>query len=405
MADSAAKAGDTTGQRAGAARFLASEALGSLGDLGTFIPIVVGLTQVAGLDPGSILVFAGLAHIVTGLVFRIPLPVQPMKAIAALAIAGALTGPQVAVAGLTAGGAVLVMGALGLTRRLSRVVPTAAVRAVQAAVAAKLALTGLRMAFLRPGEWTLRPALGADGLVLAAAALGAAVLLRKRPLWMALALVAGGLATALAAHPGLLGQVHLTVWRPEWSLPGQSAVAGVWLGGLPQLPLTMLNSVLAVSLLSGQFFPERKAAAGTGRMAVSVGLMNLLACPFGGMPMCHGSGGLAAQYSFGARTGVSMIMLGSAKLLVGLFLGGFALAWLQAFPAAVLGVFLIVAGAALGRASRCWETRPTLVVAIVTLAVYFGTRFLVLGFAAGWLAAVILARMRAHDPAAGEEAA
>lgn len=390
--------------RAVSARFLLGEAAGALGDLGTFVPIVVGMTQIVGLDAATVLVSAGLMNILTGAAFGIPIPVQPMKAIAALAIAGAMTAPQVGMAGMTAGALMLLMGALGLISWLDRVVPRAPLRGLQMAVAAHLAVAGIRLSLYGHQGSGLRAFWGADGLLLAAVALGLVVVLYRRPLWMALGLVALGLAGALLKEPSLLQGVRVTLWRPAWVLWDSSALSGIWLGGLPQIPLTLLNSVLAVSVLAGHLFPDSRRATRPARIAISVGLMNLLACPLGGMPVCHGSGGLAGQHRFGARTGTSMVMLGSAKLLVGLLLGGVALAWMRAFPSSVLGVFLVVAGAALARASCCWTTRQSLVVAAVTVAVHLASGLLLLGFAAGWAAHLLLPKEQDPPQATPTEA-
>jgi MFS superfamily sulfate permease-like transporter len=161
--------------------------------------------------------------------------------------------------------------------------------------------------------------------------------------------------------------------------------------------LTLLNSVFAVSFLANRLFPGNGTRSTPRKIAVSVGLMNLVACPFGGMPVCHGSGGLAAQHAFGARTGWSMIILGAVKLATGLWFGALALAWMQAFPHTVLGVFLLLAGVALARASRFWHGRSIAVVAIVTAGVTFATRALPIGFAAGWVTHALICRKRTRN--------
>ncbi len=129
--------------------FLLREAAGALGDLGTFVPLAVGMVQIAGIDAGTLLVTAGLANIYGGFAFRIPMAVQPMKAICALAIAGSLSGPQAVVAGLCVGVSMAVLGLFGLVRTLGRLVPNAVLRALQLTVAAELLVSGLRFAFAR----------------------------------------------------------------------------------------------------------------------------------------------------------------------------------------------------------------------------------------------------------------
>ena len=366
------------------------EAAGSLGDLGTFIPIVVGMVQIVGLDAGAVLVFAGLMNIISGLIFRIPIAVQPMKAIAALAIAGIMSSAEVGIAGLTAGLVMILLGGFGLINKLGRIIPRPVLRGFQMTVAFKLFIAGGALALFDKATDVLRPLWGGEGLIVAAVGVVIIVLLYKKVQWMALALVFFGFAAAVMTRPALLQACGVTFWRPQWVLSDFSGIAGVWRGGIPQIPLTLLNSVLAVSVLAGQLFPESRKSTAPARIAVSVGLMNLLCCPFGGMPLCHGSGGLAGQHRLGARTGLSMVMLGSAKLIVGLLFGAAALAWMQAFPAAILGVFLFIAGASLANASRCWQVKTGLITAASMIIVSHVTGVLLLGFIAGWIVHALL---------------
>ncbi len=372
------------------ARFVLNEAAGSLGDLGTFVPLVVGLVQIVGLDAGTVLVFAGLMNVITGLVFRIPIAVQPMKAIAMLAIGGALSATQVSMAGSMVGLAVLVSGVFGIMKWLDRVIPRPVLRGLQATVAFQLVLSGARLGLCHPGTYGLRPMWGPSGLIVFAAALVTIALYSRRLPWAALLLTAVGLFGAYLSEPGMLKTMSITVWQPKLALPEFSAIGGALLGGLPQMPLTLLNSVLAVSLLAGQLFPENGKNVAPAKVAVSVGLMNLIACPFGGMPMCHGSGGLAAQYRFGARSCLSMVMLGSAKLTVGLLFGAAAVTWMKAFPTSILGMFLVIAGVQLASASRCWDTRRGLITGCVMVGVQFATGVLVLSCVSGWIAYALL---------------
>lgn len=379
--------------------FLLREAAGSLGDLGTFIPLTVGMVQFANMDAASILVFAGVMNIVTGVVFRIPIAVQPMKAVAALAIAGVMSAGQVGMAGFAVGCIVLFLAATGLIGRLARAVPDPVVRGLQTVVAFQLARGAARIALAGDGTEAIRSLWGIDGLIAMGAIIAATIILRRRIAWVALGLVVLGLVGAglkVAATSSTLG---FTLWHPRWAFSQLEALRGVWIGGLPQLPMTLLNSVLAVAAVAAHLYPEKRETVTSTKMAVSVGLMNLVACPLGGMPMCHGSGGLAAQHRFGARSGVSMVMLGAVKLVIGLVFGTGALAWLVAFPSSVLSVFLFMAAASLAGAGRCWSARDSLVTACIMVAVLlavapFSQGALPAGFAAGWLAYELLRRGR-----------
>jgi MFS superfamily sulfate permease-like transporter len=370
-----------------------SEATGSLGDLGTFVPITIGMVQIVGFDAGTVLLCTGLACIIAGVVFRIPMPVQPMKAIGALAIAGAMTATQAGVAGLAVGLFILVMAVTGLVGRLDKLIPRPVIRALQMVVGLLLLRSGVQLALFAPGSAALRPLWAVDGLAIVAVALVLTILLRRRLGWMALGLVVAGFLAAYIKEPGLFQAASVTLWRPALAHMDTSSLSGAWLGGLPQIPMTFLNSVLAISLLAGQLFPAGAGRTTPTKIAVSVGLMNLPIFALGGMPLCHGSGGLAAQHRFGARSSLAVIIRGAALLIIGLLFGRFALAWMLAFPASLLGVFLLIAGVGLARASQCWHTKPGLLAAIVMVAVHLVTGILVLGFVAGWITCVIVAKL------------
>ena len=366
-------------------RFLLREAAGALGDLGTFVPLAVGMVQIAGLDAGTLLVTAGVVNIWSGWQFRIPMAVQPMKAIAALAIAGALSGTQAMAAGFFVGVAMLALGVFGLVRSLARMVPLAVLRGLQLTIASELLLRGAQRVFAGLAR---RPTSAPDDIAALGLIAGAAVivwLLRHRLEWVSIGLLAVAVGLAAWHEPSLLRVGRIEVWRPHWMAFNLRDLDGVWRGGLPQLALTLLNSVLAVASLAGQLYPQHATRVTPTRMALSVGIMNVLVCPLGGMPLCHGSGGLAGQHKMGARSGLSVILLGLVKLILGLLLGGVALVWMRAFPPSILGLFLLLAGWSLAEASRAWVTRPGTAVGLLMLVTYYATASLPLAFGAGWI--------------------
>ncbi|MFQ5498304.1 MAG: putative sulfate/molybdate transporter [Candidatus Zixiibacteriota bacterium] len=375
-------------------RFSVMELSGSLGDLGTFIPLTVALALATGLDIGVILVFAGLANIATGFMFGLPVPVQPMKAIAAVAIAEQLLPAEIAAAGLTVGVSVLVLGATGWIEKLERLVPRAVIRGIQLGIGIKLAIRGID---LIAGT----PVLGFDSIVLAAAlGLLALVVTGSVRIPIALLMFGLGLVITLASSSDMDSVFRLSM--PQFSLVSfDSAIwtKGIIRGGLPQLPLTLLNSVLAVCALSGDLFPGRRIS--TRSMAISVGIMNLLSCPFGAMPMCHGSGGLAGQYRFGARTGGSVVMLGAAKLVIGLLCGGGAMALLAGYPASILGLMLLFAGVELAAPARDQRTGADFAIMLLT-AIGILALNTAIGFVVG-LAAMIVIRLTLGSATAREE--
>lgn len=368
--------------RLAALRFDLGEASGALGDLGTFVPIVSSLVAAQQLKIGPVLLFAGLANILTGLAFNQPIPVQPMKAIAAVALTEALSPGAIAAAGFGAGLIVFLLGVTGAVLWLEKRVPRMVVRGIQLGVGLKLLVKGLLMVGLTQH-------VGLDSWSTAALAAALVLTTSLQPRFpSALVLFVIGLVLLYwlpagpAATPGLAwgGGLHV-VWPSvvEWR-------DGLLRGTLPQLPLTLLNSVLAVCALSESFFPGRGISGRT--MSISVGLMNVISVPFGAMPMCHGAGGLAGQHRFGGRTGGSVIMLGLAKVLLALLLGSTAAALLARYPASILGVLLAFAGAELALPARDATERDDFFVVVITAGGTLGANTLV-GVLLGLLTAAL----------------
>ena len=369
------------------ARLGRNEIAGSLGDLGTFLPLLVGMAAQNGLDFGAALFFAGLFNVVTGLWFTIPMAVQPMKAIAAVALTQGLTVPQILAAGASVSVLVLVLGLTGLIDWLNRVIPKPVVRGLQLGLGLQLLGKGLQMV---AGTKML---LGPDSyLVGALAALAVLALWMSKRVPAALVLFGSGLLLALWKDPRVLGTIHLGITLPHWAPPAWSDfVTAFPKATLPQIPLTTLNSVVAVCALSSDLFPDR--AAKPREVAVSVGLMNLVAAGFGGMPMCHGAGGLAGQYRFGARSNGSILFLGVVKMAVALLFGASLVALCRAFPASVLGVMLGIAGLELAVVVRDQRERSDAFVALLTAGACLGLGDVAIGFGVG-LAVALLVRLR-----------
>jgi MFS superfamily sulfate permease-like transporter len=126
----------------------------------------------------------------------------------------------------------------------------------------------------------------------------------------------------------------------HWPTNDEFARAALLLA-LPQIALSLGNSVLATRQVVADFFPEREPLT-VQRIGTTYGLMNLVAAPLGGLPVCHGSGGIVGHYLFGARTGGSAIIYGSALLFAGFFLVGDPGAFQRLVPGPILGALLLV---------------------------------------------------------------
>jgi len=316
------------------------ELAGAFGDLGTLIPFVVGYIAVMKIDPLGILFMFGLSELAVGLFYKTPIPVQPMKAIGGVAIAsgGAMSPGVICGAGVFTGLAWFLLGATRTVDLATKVAAKPIIRGIVLGLGLLFMTEGIRMMLVTP--W-----LGAVGLVITF------VLLTypRFPAMFAL-LILGALAmylldpvhaqAILAARPSFR-MPEFTFARMSW---GDFVVGSVVLA-IPQIPLTIGNAVIAIRAENNELFPDRPV---TDRMmAISQGVMNLVSAPFGGIPLCHGAGGMAGHVRFGARTGGSLVMLGAIMMTLALFFSHSVGLLFEVFPKAVLGVILFFAGAEL----------------------------------------------------------
>ncbi len=329
-------------------RFDLPEWAGAFGDLGTLIPFVAAYVSILKMDANGLLVAFGVALIVVGSIYRTPFPVQPMKAIGAAAVtqatlAAGMSAAVVIGAALTTGLLWIVLAVTGLGRRAASWVPRSALLGVVMGLGFSFMLDGIRM--MSGSPWMA-------GLLLAVTL---ALLGRPRVPAM-LALLAIGVAMALISEPDLMGE--LGALKPALRIPalawGTLSMGDLWTGlillSLPQLPLTFGNAYLSITEENNRLFPDRPVNQRS--VAFSTGLMNLGSSLIGGIPMCHGAGGMAGHVQFGARTGGSSIILGSVLLCAGLFLSSSIGTLFKMFPQSVLGVILFMAGLQLALGSR-----------------------------------------------------
>jgi len=366
----------------GSFEFNLRELAGSLGDFGTLLPLAIGYITVCKLDPAGLLVMMGAANIATGLVYRLPMPIEPMKVLAAVAIAQAWTPEKVYTSALVMGIIWLVMGATRAMDFVARWTPRSVIRGIQLSLGALLAIQGLKMI----GTWWL---LGAGAVVVV-------LLLRdNRYAPASIVLVAGGVVL-MAARGDLVAVDGLT-----FSLPALTAVriGEIWPvlrdGGLAQIPLTATNAVIATSALIAEYWPNRRVT--NRQLAVNMGVMNVILPFFGGMPLCHGAGGLAGQYYFGARSGGANLIEGAIEICLGLFLAGSIAAIFAAFPLAIVGAMMLLVGIEMVKFARDLRFNKHLVPVAATLAGSLLVNMAV-GFAAGMITHfLVLKNHRSED--------
>lgn len=363
-------------------RFDRHELAGAFGDLGTDLPLLVGVVLAAGLDPAMAFVVFGALQLLTGVVYRLPMPVQPLKAMAAVVIAQQVTGPVLAAGGLIVGVTMLALAQTGALDAIARVVPKAVVRGIQLGLGVQLGLLALRRFLPQDGAW---------GWVVAAVALAVVVALRgNRRVPAALVVVALGLGWAWVTWP----EGMASPWSPRlpalpdrWPTTSDFLVA-LPLLALPQLALSLGNSVLATRQVVHDLFPDREPLT-VRRIGTTYALMNLVSAPFGGMPVCHGSGGMVGHYAFGGRSGGSVVLYGLVFIAGGLMLSADPVAFARLVPGPVLGVLLLVEAVGLVRLLRDQlADRGALVVAvacgITAVAAPFGYALALVGGTVAW---------------------
>ena len=321
-------------------RFDRAELAGAVADLGVFVPIAVALIVRNGLSPTAVLLPAGLLYVMAGLLYRVPVPVQPLKAFGAIAIAQGLGSSEIAAGALLMGGVFVALGASGWLDRVAKVFPQPIIRGVQLSV-------GLLFCQLAWNLTTAPPAAFTDHVhpvwwLMGGAAIVALAALLMRRHNVTLILVALAIIGMVASYHGSLTFGPSSLHIPQLSIQAfmTAAIALV----LPQLPLTFANSCLATADAARIYFGPAADRVRPGRLALTLGVANLLAGAIGGMPVCHGAGGMTAHRSFGARTGGAPVMLGIALLALGVSIGASLAAALAGFPLPILAGLLAVAG-------------------------------------------------------------
>ena len=343
------------------------ELAGSMGDWGTLFPLAIGYIVVCKLDPAGFLVMMGLANIVTGLVYRLPMPIEPMKVLAVMAIAQRWSPSMVYASGFAMGVIWLLFAATNLIGWIARITPKSVIYGIQITLGVLLAVEAVKM--LSTG-W----ALGLVSILIVLA------LRQSRYAPAAIVLVVVGVAIVIAN--GKLGQVS----PPALKLPPLTSfrIEQVWqtllLAGFAQIPLTVTNATIATAALIKTYWPHHPVSA--RRLALNQGVMNLIVPFLGGMPMCHGAGGLAGQYFFGARTGGTNIIEGVIEISLGLFFASCVAGLFAVFPSAIIGAMMFLVGLELVKFARNIRPNKDLLPAGVTVAVSLLTNMAV-GFAAG----------------------
>jgi hypothetical protein len=376
-------------------RFDRNEVSGAFGDIGTDFPLLVGMILAAGLDAPSVLIVFGAMQVLTGLTYGMPMPVQPLKAMAVIVITQRLTPAVLHAGGLAIGAVMLVLTVSGVLGLVARIVPKSVVRGIQFGLGMQLASLALRD-YVTSDGW--------PGYLLAGAAFVITLLLLgNRRVPPAPLIIVLGVAYAFALKldsASLAGAVGFSLPKLR-TVAWADVVTGFFVLALPQLPLSLGNAILATARVAEDLFPARRVTV--RKIGLTYALMNLVSPFLSGVPTCHGSGGITGHFTFGGRTGGSVAIYGAVYLTLGLFFGaGFQTA-VNLFPLPVLGVILFFEALALIKLVRDTLTNAAdfsimLLVGVIAFGLPYGY---VIGVVIGSLVAYLMPkRLEDAEPGA-----
>jgi MFS superfamily sulfate permease-like transporter len=375
-------------------KFDRNELAGAFGDLGTLIPLVTGIIAINGMSPVNIMLSMGIFYILCGFVFGVPMAVQPMKAVAVLAITEGVTPTIIIGAGFFVGLFFLLAAFSGLLGFIERIIPKSVIRGIQLALGLKMAILALHyMSLNHPWEGVLANIeilrfLPMNWVVSIGGIVIVLFLFRSRKVPAALMVLMFGVSMSLLngfplslLFNGIEMNLPMTI-QPSFN----DLILGTILLGIPQIPLTIGNAIIATKSFFQTLFPQRKPIT-TKKLALTTGAMNLASAMIGGIPMCHGSGGLAGHYRFGARTGGASIIIGALLILLGVFYGKVLIDIFSLLPIGILGVLLFFAGLELTLSVRDldFKNKNDVFILLFVTAICLGTQHysFILGFIGG----------------------
>lgn len=366
--------------------FSLPEFSGALADLGVMLPLVLALIALNGMNATAAFFGIGLAYIITAFIYRLPIPIQPLKSVSALALALGLSPVIIITGAIWNAIAFLGLGISGVDKWVRKVFPKPVVRGIQMGLAYLLFKSAWGLVSKTPTGWESALPIAQLSIPWSVVlTLGALIALTFFLMWKKDYASLGvfgfgiGMATLHLGLPDLT--LHMTLPRllplvPSWDQLWQ----GLILLALPQIPLSMGNSVYATADAARQYFDEKAAHVTERRLMLTMGFNDLVAALIGGIPVCHGCGGLTAHYRLGARSGGAPLMLGSIFLALAVFGGQTVMNVFRIIPFPVLGVLLAYVGFQHMLLARDLRGRQAWLTALLVLALAIWTSNLAIGF-------------------------
>jgi SulP family sulfate permease len=387
-------------------QFNRQELAGSFGDLGTILPLALGMILINGLSPTGIFFSVGVFYILTGAYFGFTVPVQPMKVIGAYAIAAEMSVQQIQASTILMAGCLLLIGLTGTITVIGKNIPKSVIRGVQLSTGVLLMVQGVKMILGKstlqllhklPEPYLSVQSLGPIPIGILIGISGVLItffFLNNKKLPAGLIVIFLGLLIGLfwGTRQGF-NQMQFGIFLPEWlpySFPLKTDFSfAIFALVLPQIPMTLGNAVVANADLSKDYFGKKADKMSYKALCISMGFGNIISFLIGGMPVCHGAGGLAAHYRFGARTAGSNLMIGSILIILVVFFGKGILSFLFLIPMAVLGVLLLFAGSQLAITIIDIDSHNDMLVVVWILGITLALN-LAIGFLIGILFAFII---------------
>ena len=384
-------------------RFDRVELAGAFGDLGTLLPIVVAMIFINKLSPSSVFLTFGLFYLVSGYYFRLPIPVQPLKAVGAIAIAypAVITESVIGASGIIFSIFLLVFSLSGMIDQLAKLFSQAVVRGIQLTLGLIFLKKGIELIINKnifmsgmQGNFSGYPVNLIIGIVVFGLVL---LLLDNKKFPAALVALAVGIVSGIAL--GGYSKLTLSLGPTDMHLINPT-MGDFWTAAImliiPQIPLTIGNACVGTADTCSSLFTgnPQLAKAKAGKFAFSMGLMNLPAGLLGAVPMCHGTGGLAAHFRFGARTGGAPIMIGIFFIVIALVLGELGFSLLAIIPQSVLGVLLVFAGLELCPLLRSLKTNEEYFIALLIAGIALAVPNMGWAFGVGIATDIFIRKMK-----------
>lgn len=315
-----------------------NELSGAFGDIGTDLPLIIAMLSVTDLQASSILIIFGLMQILTSLIYGLPMPVQPLKAVAMIVITQKISSAIIFGSGLAIGVVMLILSITGIITYLYKIIPRTIIRGIQLGLGLQLCLLSLKDYI--PNDKFPGYVIAFIAFVIGLRLIGN----KKYP--PAIFIISLGFLYSAILNSSIFQSISFNL--PQFSLPKvnfENILTGFLILALPQIPLSLGNSIYATNQLVRDYFPEKKISV--RKIGLTYSTMNILSGLIGGIPVCHGSGGIAGHYTFGARTGGSTLIYGIFYILTGLFFSMNPSNIFQIFPKPILGIILFFEGVAL----------------------------------------------------------